>query len=213
MSQNLQTFNNPEDLELPSEVVASEVPQQVVDQQFAGIISANYDDQAAGSLWPERRSDNSAEQLVRLSEEILHISAWLDYERAQKLTSASNYNPALSGIVQRLFGQTTTVRQLMNREAMLSSQIWGQTEATKNEQFFYFGQDPEGYSEWIWHRYQSDAASPATVLTSRYEIYREGIITKIQDDQPYRRVESAEAQNLHAAVSAYWQLVKPELYS
>lgn len=116
------------------------------------------------------------------------------------------------GIIKRLFSIANTAskltrKDLVRREAQVGKQLFGTIPAGQNREFFYLGDHT-----WVWHEAWRNADGKPVNLTTRYEVHTDRIV-KVQDGQPNRLVEPAEATNLLRAIQWYYHYVSQSIYA
>ncbi len=96
-------------------------------------------------------------------------------------------------------------RQLLQREAQIGGQLFGQVAVGRRREFFCLDE-----ITWIWHEEWKDQDGTSRRIITRYDILPYGI-RKAQDNQPNQFITEAEARHLYAAIDLYNQLVDAEL--
>ncbi len=100
-----------------------------------------------------------------------------------------------------------TTRELIKMESQIGSQLFGEIPKGHRREFFCLDQHT-----WIWHEEWTDIRTKKMLaITTRYEIRGDSIV-KVQDTQPYQRVEGEELQNLVMAMQLYYEKVARAIY-
>ena len=100
-----------------------------------------------------------------------------------------------------------TERELIRMESQIGSQLFGPIPKGHRREFFCLDEHT-----WIWHEEWTDAQTKKEyTITTRYEIRGDSIV-KVQDTQPYQRVEGEEARNLIMAMRLYYEKVTRSIY-
>ena len=99
-----------------------------------------------------------------------------------------------------------TVRELIKLESQIGSQLFGPVPKGHRREFFCLDEHT-----WIWHEEWVDSNRQNRAITTRYEI-RGDIIVKVQDTQPYQKIEGDELKNLVMAMQLYYEQVARGIY-
>lgn len=114
--------------------------------------------------------------------------------------------PSLKSITQSAVQRKQAqYRQLIKEEAKIGGALFGPVKPHGRREFFCLDSHT-----WIWHEEWTEKSSKKAV-TTRYDIRPNGVI-KIQDGQPYRQLDGAEAKNFYQAAKLYNKRVLTELY-
>lgn len=99
-----------------------------------------------------------------------------------------------------------TYDDLINAESELGRTLFGPIPAGHQREFF----EPKK-NVWIWYESWLDERGKAQSMTIRYEVRPTGVFKK-PNDGAYEKIEGTELDNFVAAVRAYFDLAKRELY-
>lgn len=100
-----------------------------------------------------------------------------------------------------------TTRELIRMESQIGAKLFGPIPKGHRREFFCLDEHT-----WIWHEEWTDAQTKRQiVVTTRYEIRGDSIV-KVQDTQPYQRVEGEELRNLVFAMQLYYEEVARGIY-
>lgn len=100
-----------------------------------------------------------------------------------------------------------SARDLIRMESQIGAQIFGPVPKGHRREFFCLDEHT-----WIWHEEWTDQVTKQTLsITTRYEIRGDSIV-KVQDTQPYQRVEGEELRNLVMAMQIYYEQVARGIY-
>ncbi|HVX24465.1 MAG TPA: hypothetical protein VG992_03950 [Candidatus Saccharimonadales bacterium] len=97
--------------------------------------------------------------------------------------------------------QAERERTLIRQEAALGGQMFGPVPNGHQRQFFCLDEHT-----WVWHEEWTDQSGQKQVVTTRYEVWPNGVL-KSQNGQPYKRLTAAEARHLYQAAGLYRQRV------
>lgn len=96
-------------------------------------------------------------------------------------------------------------RELIRQEAKIGAQLFGPLPKGHARQFFCLDRHT-----WIWHEEWRDKTGKHHVVTTRYEVRKNGVI-KSQDGQAsFQRLSDEEARNLYRAAQLYGERVGAE---
>lgn len=109
-------------------------------------------------------------------------------------------------LVVQPFKRTTTVRDLIRKEARIGGTLFGPIPRGTIRQFFCLDRN-----SWVWYEEWTDRNGSRQTLTTRYEIRPTGIL-KAQGNQAYHYVEPREARNLVDAIKLYYRHVMRDVY-
>ena len=87
--------------------------------------------------------------------------------------------------------------KFVRQEAKIGGELFGPIPAGHEREFFCLDE-----RTWIWYEQWRDAKGKRQVITTRYDVRPSGVI-KMQDGQPYRRLDATEALNLYKAIDQY----------
>jgi|GEM_PF-422936 len=100
-----------------------------------------------------------------------------------------------------------TTRELIRLESEIGSKLFGPVAKGHRREFFCLDEHT-----WIWHEEWTNAKTrQKMMITTRYEIRGDSIV-KVQDTQPYQRVEGEELKNLVFAMQLYYEQVARSIY-
>jgi len=97
-------------------------------------------------------------------------------------------------------------RNLIRHEAKIGGELFGPVPRGGRREFFCLDEHT-----WVWHEEWIDNNGQHQSKTTRYDVRPNGIL-KSQNGQ-YRKLSVDEARNLRAAVVAYRDKIKTDLYS
>lgn len=97
-------------------------------------------------------------------------------------------------------------RNLIRHEAKIGGELFGPVPRGGRREFFCLDEHT-----WVWHEEWTDNYGQHQSKTTRYDVRPNGIL-KSQNGQ-YQKLSVDEARNLRAAVVAYRDKIKTDLYS
>jgi hypothetical protein len=100
-----------------------------------------------------------------------------------------------------------TTRDLIRMESEIGAQLFGPIPKGHRREFFCLDEHT-----WIWHEEWTDVKTKKNMaITTRYEIRGDSIV-KVQDTQPYKKLEGEELHNLVYAMQLYYEQVARGIY-
>ncbi len=100
-----------------------------------------------------------------------------------------------------------TIRDLIRMESEVGAKLFGPIAKGHRREFFCLDEHT-----WVWHEEWIDSQTKQKMaITTRYEIRGDSIV-KVQDTQPYQRVEGEELRNLVMAMQLYYEQVVRGIY-
>lgn len=100
-----------------------------------------------------------------------------------------------------------TTRELIKMESEIGAQLFGPIPKGHRREFFCLDEHT-----WIWHEeWLEPKTKKQMMITTRYEIRGDSIV-KVQDTQPYQRLEGEELHNLVLAMQLYYEKVARAIY-
>lgn len=89
-------------------------------------------------------------------------------------------------------------RDLINAESALGRTVFGAIQPGHAREFFFLKKNV-----WIWYE---------NGITIRYEVRKNGVYKKTDNDEYYTKIEGEELANFKAATKAYLNLIKQSIY-
>lgn len=103
--------------------------------------------------------------------------------------------------------KSITVRDLIRRESIVGSRLFGIVRPGHRREFFCLDE-----TTWVWHEEWLDSKNRKKVATTRYELHGRSVI-KYQTDQQPAVVYGEELSNLADAIKNYYYEVADKVYN
>lgn len=89
-------------------------------------------------------------------------------------------------------------RNLINAESSVGRTVFGRVQPGHTREFFCLKKNV-----WIWHE---------DGITIRYEVRKNGVYKRVENEEHFHKIEGAELQNFTNATKAYLRLIKQNVY-